>query len=76
MIIPLLDGVDLDRAVVTADALHCPARHRAVRARARRGLQPADQTGWVLDPWLPQPVLVILVGMLDQRQGRHLLVLE
>jgi predicted transposase YbfD/YdcC len=23
MIIPLLDGVDLDRAVVTADALHC-----------------------------------------------------
>ena len=23
MIIPLLDGLDLDRAVVTADALHC-----------------------------------------------------
>jgi hypothetical protein len=27
-------------------------------------------------PWLPQPVLVILVRMPDQRQGRHLLVLE
>jgi hypothetical protein len=27
-------------------------------------------------PWLPQPVLVILVSMLDQRQRRHLLVLE
>jgi len=23
MIIPLLDGLDLDRAVITADALHC-----------------------------------------------------
>ena len=28
------------------------------------------------DPWLPQPVLAILASMLDQRQGRHLLVLE
>jgi len=28
-----------------------------------------------VDPWLPQPVLVILARMLDQRQGRHLLVL-
>src|SRR5215471_10754604 len=28
------------------------------------------------DPWLPQPVLIILVRMLDQRPGRHLLVLE
>jgi hypothetical protein len=27
-------------------------------------------------PWLPQPVLAILVSMLDQRQGRHLLVLQ
>ena len=27
-------------------------------------------------PWLPRPVLVIVVGMLDQRQGCHLLVLE
>jgi hypothetical protein len=27
-------------------------------------------------PWLPPPVLVILVRVLDQRQGRHLLVLE
>jgi len=25
---------------------------------------------------LPQPVLAVLVGMLDQRQGRHLLVPE
>ncbi len=29
-----------------------------------------------IDPWLLQPVLAILVSMLDQRQGRHLLVLE
>jgi hypothetical protein len=29
-----------------------------------------------MDPWLPQPVLVILVSMLDQRQGCHLLVLK
>ena len=28
------------------------------------------------DPWLPQPVLAVLVRVLDQRQGRHLLVLE
>src|SRR5260370_15151835 len=26
--------------------------------------------------WLPQPVLAILLSMLDQRQGRHLLVSE
>ena len=26
--------------------------------------------------WLAHPVLVLLVGMPDQRQGRHLLVLE
>ena len=28
------------------------------------------------DPWLPQPVLAILLSVLDQWQGGHLLVLE
>jgi hypothetical protein len=43
MIIPLLDGMDLDRAVVTADALHLPARHSELPARSRRGLHLAGQ---------------------------------
>jgi hypothetical protein len=29
-----------------------------------------------IDPWLPSPVLVIVVSMLDQWQGGHLLVLK
>jgi hypothetical protein len=29
-----------------------------------------------MDPWLPSPVLAILLSVLDQRQGRHLPVLE
>src|SRR5215510_14185844 len=51
--------------VTECDPVSGPACCRpAVRAAAGAG------------PRLPQPVLVILVGMLDQRQGRHLLVLE
>ncbi len=37
---------------------------------------PAMRAAGGVDPWLPQPVLAILVRVLDQRQGRHLLVLE
>jgi hypothetical protein len=37
---------------------------------------PAMRAAGGADLRLPQPVLVILIRMLDQRQGRHLLVLE
>jgi hypothetical protein len=37
---------------------------------------PAMRAAGGVDPWLPPPVLAVLVRVLDQRQGRHLLVLE
>src|SRR5205807_7356306 len=37
---------------------------------------PAMRAAGGADPWLPPPVLAILVRVLDQRQGRHLLVPE
>jgi len=37
---------------------------------------PAMRAAGGADPWLPQPVLAVLVRVLDQRPGRHLLVLE
>ena len=51
---------------------------RAVPARPAPGKRAlyADGAAAGIDPWLPQPVLAILVSMLDQWLGRHLLVLE
>jgi len=63
MIIPLLDGVDLDRAVVTADALHCQrATADYVHGRGADFILPAkdNQPGLfdALDalPWHDVPV--------------------
>ena len=58
-----------------------PQRAAGQRARCQRG-QPGKRALYAggaaagIDPWLPQPVLAVLVSVLDQRQGRHLLVLE
>src|SRR3984893_4948811 len=37
---------------------------------------PAMRAAGGVDPWLPPPVLAVLVRVLDQRRGCHLLVLE
>src|SRR5260370_23729541 len=52
----------------------------AGRRGRRRGASPgrraryADGAAAGTDPWLPRPVLAVLVRMLDQWLGRHLLV--
>ena len=58
-----------------------PQRAAGRRARCQRGQhrQASPYAGGAAagkGPWLPQPVVAILVILLDQRQGRHLLVLE
>ena len=58
-----------------------PQRAAGQRARCQRD-QPGKRALYAggaaagIDLWLPQPVLAVLVSVLDQRQGRHLLVLE
>src|SRR5215813_8264777 len=55
--------------------------HSVGRAGTRGGIVPCALWRDVVSdagmgPWLPQPVFVVVVSMLDQRQGGHLLVLE
>jgi len=49
---------------------------RCQRGQHRQASPYAGGAAAGMDPWLQQPVLVILVRVLDQRPGRHLLVLE
>ena len=56
-----------------------PGQHPSlsvIRSREPACCLPAMRAAGGADLWLPQPVLVVVVRVLGQRQGRHLLVLE
>src|SRR5260370_41857416 len=73
--------MDARPARVVATAPQMPrAKVRWARHTTHRGETASEPLRWWsrsgMDPWLPLPVLAILVSVLDQRQGRHLLVSE
>jgi hypothetical protein len=67
MIIPLLDGVDLDRAVVMADALHCQRARRTACTGADFIVPAKDNQPRLFDvldalPWRDVPVAHAATG--------------